>query len=51
MSKGEKKCGNYIRWIINKIEERKQYPFKSCRFPKYKSYFVKKYYLPDYCFN
>lgn len=51
MSKGEKKCGNYLRWIINKIEERKQYPFKACRFPKYKTYFVKKYYLPDYCFN
>ena len=49
MIKGEKKCGNFLRWMINKIENRKQYPFKACRFPKYKSYFVKKYYLPEYC--
>ena len=48
MIKGEKKCGNFLRWMINKIENRKQYPFKACRFPKYKSYFVKKYYLPEY---
>ena len=50
MNKYEKKCGNYIRWIINKIEGRKQYPFKVCRFPKYKTYF-KKYEIPDYCFT
>ena len=47
----DKKCGNYLRLIINKIEHRKKYPFKVLRFPKYKSYFVKRYELPSYCIN
>jgi hypothetical protein len=51
LSRFDKKCSIYLRWIINKIEKRKQYPFKSCRFPLQKDYFIKKYYLPNYCFN
>jgi len=50
MIKSEKKCANIIRWCIKHIEKLKIYPFTLSRFPKYKSYMVKKYYLPDYCF-
>jgi hypothetical protein len=50
MLKSDKKCANVLRWCIKHIDNIKIYPFVIARFPKCKTYMVKKYYLPDYCF-
>tara|TARA_Y100001973_G_C5184702_1_gene327070 strand:+ start:961 stop:1410 length:450 start_codon:yes stop_codon:yes gene_type:complete len=47
MNKGQKKVASHLKFYIKVLTDIKNIKYKAIRFPKFKSYVVKKYYIPN----
>lgn len=47
MNKGQKKVASHLKFYIKVLTDIKNIEYKAIRFPKFKSYIVKKYFIPN----